>query len=312
MNKFYLVIIISFVLFQSFVQAQNSFPKYEDKPVWCVWEHILAMPERTYSTELRADTIICGQRYNSVWANEAPLFGGGTLTGIIGYLRTEGEKVLFRNSNHCNNPERLLYDFSLEEGDTIKHSVSAFEFGIISKIDTITYNGVDRKVWIVNYPQFIPEPPLPLQKIWVEGIGDLFHPFRSSYCNASNCEFIARVICFSTNTGVLYGQCTEPCNIENNTTDTDDIFQEQSQLYISPNPLRSQEALQINYHFPKATEGQFFVVNTLGKVLYQQAFQAGSAEGSTSLSWSPSVAGVYWLVWQDHNGGRQALKFISQ
>jgi len=66
--------------------------------------------------------------------------------------------------NNCNGNEILLYDFSLNIGDTIKEECfNGFTAVVITDIDTILIGNQLRKVFHFNVPFFN----------WVEGIGNV-------------------------------------------------------------------------------------------------------------------------------------------
>lgn len=292
-------------------QDNNVFPTYEDKPVWCVNKYGLLISNADYSIELEPDTILCGKKYNPVRVNNEPSYGT-TFTGRIGYTRTEGKKVFFR-SGECNTSEILVYDFSLQVGDTIRHfQESTSNFGIISKIDTLIYNGVLRKTLTVNYPLFRdPFPTLLAQRIWIEGIGDLVHPFTSSGCIKGNCEHETGLICFSANRNILYGNCTAACGIDS-LTSADDIFLNKNQLRLLNNPVALNQLLHITSNLQESTEGQLYIYNALGQVLFSQKLRLAFAGERLPLSWAPSAPGVYWLAWQSEGGERQTVQFVVQ
>ena len=78
----------------------------------------------------------------------------------------------FDDYNIPNGPEELLYDFSLEEGDSVylkfKCWASGWDWYYIDSVRTVNFFSVDRKVWYLN--NHFPESPV---IIWIEGIGFL-------------------------------------------------------------------------------------------------------------------------------------------
>lgn len=80
--------------------------------------------------------------------------------GIIGFIRedTAGRKVYFRESTYAfyTPKDRLLYDFSIEQGDTteifgLHHCLTHSNAYRVSSTGTITLlNGEERKTWQMN------------------------------------------------------------------------------------------------------------------------------------------------------------------
>lgn len=308
-NKYPMRIISTFILSIVILQVatgQSVFPTYEDRPVWCISEFGFGTPRSTYTIELKADTTLCEKTYYPVWVKNAPQFGGETFSGNIGYLRIEDKKVWF-NYGDCDFPETLLYDFNLTIGDTIYHQENSSMYGVVTKEDTIEYNGHLRRTLTIAYPSLFP-----IQRTWIEGIGDLFHPFNAHLCLDSSCEFTANILCFSDNNGVQYGTCTEPCAIDNTTTSIDNFQENTTQLSLAYNPVTTGSSLEVRYVFSKNQQGQFYVTNSLGQVLHQQHQQELLQEGNIRLNWSPQVSGMYWLVWQSDTGQRKAISFVVQ
>ncbi len=306
MKQIYLLFLILFS--KSIIQAQPVFPTYEEEPVWCVQESVFGMPPQTYLFKMGKDTTICNKIYTRIlWcpnsqSNEAEC-------GIWTHIRQE-EGRIYRYSESCR--ETLIYDFTLQQGDTIRHGLDdSYGLGVVSKVDTINYNGVLRKTLTIDYPQLFPFPMLPIKRTWIEGIGDIFHPFDHVLCLSSNCEFTSSVICFSNKNGIQYGACTEPCNIDN-TTDTDDVIKNKFIMHLSRNPVRVQERLNVYLDSTKPATGQLYIVNIFGQILYHKNLQLAGYEERMELDWAPAAAGIYWLVWQSKDGSRQSLKLVVQ
>lgn len=77
----------------------------------------------------------------------------------------------FTDYNIPNGPEELLYDFSLEEGDSVylqyKCWASGLDWYYVDSLRTKTFFSVERKVW------YLSKPPNHRTITWIEGIGSL-------------------------------------------------------------------------------------------------------------------------------------------
>ncbi|HMQ61394.1 MAG TPA: choice-of-anchor Q domain-containing protein [Flavilitoribacter sp.] len=215
-----------FILFllgaMSLLEAQISwFPTAGDEPEWRV--HVSSyLPDKieTYTTGAEVD--ICGK----TWTPILKTVGGETYFGQ-NYYRVDGPRVYYRFSD-CSMPgafyngrEYLMYDFSLEAGDSVyiglteSYSVTAdtFLFHVYST-DTICYGGTLRKVLEVG---FLIQPPfspgwMGYRTLWIEGIGDIIFPFPSMVCvgTVGYCEAFYNLHCLTVNGGdVVFSKFTD-------------------------------------------------------------------------------------------------------
>lgn len=203
--------------------------------------------------------------------------------------------------------ERLLYDFSLNAGDTLRFSLDGLAVNaVIYEINYLNFRGVSRKIFTVLYKTIYGQEVL----YWVEGLGGLFHPLMDLECVLNPaCDGGSGIVCLSDKTGVLLGDCAEGCNI---ISDTKEAAPAEGSLKLIPNPIPKGEALQVHFQFQQSFAGHISIVNTLGQVLYRQAFESGATTGNFTLPWSPEVPGMYWLVLQNKNGNKSVLPFVIQ
>lgn len=201
------VFILLLLLHYYFLPAQSIFPTFKDKPAWCIEKSVFGEPYQSSVWTLGADTTICGKIWNPFL--ECPTTASPCM--VRGYIRQEGQRV-YRKRLDCS--EELLYDFSLQKGDTIRHQTAAI-FGIVSDIDTIKYNGISRRTFTIYYILDRGSlPPISFRHDWIEGIGDTSNPLYPFDCIEGSCEYQSRIACFSSNGSVLYGDCTEACGID--------------------------------------------------------------------------------------------------
>ena len=89
----------------------------------------------------------------------------------IGGIREENKKIFYHGwtiLSSTNDKEYLLYDFTKQTGDTIKHNPQGWFYSVILDIDSILIDGTYRKryevdnVWFYQNPDYI-----------IEGIGSV-------------------------------------------------------------------------------------------------------------------------------------------
>lgn len=286
--------------------AQPAFPTYEQRPVWCIKSSPFGRPQPEYTIEMRSDTVICGKKYNPLFVKNRSLGDGVIYNYISGYIRQDNKKV-YQLSTDCQS-EGLLYDFSLQVGDTVKHSY--YEEGMVSKIDTEEINGIKRKVMTIDYPvAYSPFPVPPIQRFWIEGIGSPIEPYGDVGCLYSVCESASYVACLSTNAGVIFGNCTEGCGIR---TATKELSSSSLLINLAVNPIGINTSVQLRYAIENDFHGKFYVSNLLGQVLFTKSFILYQIDKSVDLPWSPTAPGIYWLVFESERGERQRLRLVAQ
>jgi len=196
------------------------------------------------------DTIINGIVYKKLFLFHTSQFYNDSAI-CIGGIREVNKKIFYYGdsvhilkpiiTNNCNGNEILLYDFSLNIGDTINEECfNGFFTLVVTDIDTMLIGNKLRKVFHFNTPLFN----------WVEGIGNL---------NISNnglgglLYYIGQfpvkaqwlynfLICFKQNDTIVYfnsnySECM-PLNVPAKLAVSDNII-------ISPNPATNYLTLNI-------------------------------------------------------------------
>ena len=117
-------------------------------------------------------------------------------------------------ANSSFSEEILLYDFSLETGDTVTRNTYINYGGgiqnnfIVSHIDTVNIGGVLRKKIYISCSEHLIFTSFASTEAWIEGIGGnlglLFPIFI--YDTTDVCENL--LICFSDNDSIIYHHTT--------------------------------------------------------------------------------------------------------
>ncbi len=123
------------------------------------------------------------------------------------FVKQEGSKVLLND-----DPDKVLVDFSVKEGDVFKTSPNASFFQSIKKIGTIKLldgSMVKSIEASCNDSEFENE-----QRIWIDGIGNNRFPINDSrFCTQDASGEDEYFLCFSRNGKVLYANEKYPdCN----------------------------------------------------------------------------------------------------
>lgn len=167
-----------------------------------------------------SDTLIGNNSYKKVIRCPEQVYHGA--------YRSENRKVYFVPKDSTN--QYLLYDFSVEVGDTIPQVYFEHFYGegmflpdySIYYVDTIFING---------------NPHKRINENWVEGIGNLQGFLLEPYFNIS--QYRVELTCMSVDNAQLFPmQNTTPCPMDLGVSD--DLF---SKLVISPNPASERIAI---------------------------------------------------------------------
>ncbi len=215
----------------------------------------------SYSFVLDGDTII-GQYtyhklsipYDTSWSPETncpPFFFP---IGYIGGIRqdTVSRKVFFIDFSH--SAEELLYDFTLQVGDSVKGLLASFPCAIVSEIDSVLCSDGWRKRWKYDSGNFTEA---------IEGIGTM-NGLIETVCIILGGHG-STVQCFSQNGQTIYPDSSYHCNI------IDGVIEFQSstagsdfQIQIIPNPASSELTISSKQY----AIDQIEIYNILGEQIY--------------------------------------------
>lgn len=225
---------------------------------------------------------------------------------LIGYYREEDRRVYYSDDFSI---EGVMYDFNLEVGDVaniIPWSNSRMD-SMVYRVDSIKYMNCffDDSVKVMYMRPFLnyeEDRPWWFTNIWIEGVGDVQHPFPPISCfSGSSCEGI-------NNWGKYYfegawyelwndsGTAELPCE-EIVSSTRSPVLEEP--VALSPNPVRPGEALRIRVDGFLAERAS--LINIAGG--QQMAEWTVNLSGSHTVSVPPAVPpGAYLIVLTDRLG----------
>lgn len=243
-------------------KSQTSFPSLTDNPTWSVYgtDNFWSGVFLTRNYEYEKDTLLCGQQYIKVESTP------NHPNNVIGYARVDNEKVYIRTSNNCADKEYLMYDFSLNIGDTVYCGYDIYDttqFWVVA-IDTVNHFGIDRKTLRMNFYMGTPPWGIVVGMDWIEGIGSTTHPFYPTVCLTDNCETLYTLLCYDSSGTQLYQ------NSSFSTCDTTNVGIEETRnklnLSIYPNPFFQSTTIDIGLVNPEKVKIEIYAID--GKKLY--------------------------------------------
>jgi hypothetical protein len=224
-----------------------------------------------------SDTLIANDTFKKVIKCPEQVYHGA--------YRSENRKVYFVPKDSTN--QYLLYDFSVEVGDTIPQVYFEYFNGdgmfltdyVIDYIDTIIMNG---------------NPHKRINNNWVEGIGNLQGFLLEPYFNIS--QYRVELTCMSIDNAMYYPmQNADPCPLDLAVSDA--IL---PKIAISPNPTSEKLIIEGINEFTEIN-----VINTQGKTV---AFRRLSTH---ELAVTDLVAGIYF-VQVTQNKQSAMVKFVKK
>lgn len=258
MNKTIVTIFIIFYFKISLSQEYKYIP-FPDSGT--IWSEVYYFPEPRWPDTMRKppsyerftvngeDTIINDIIYKKLFMFYDSVFIKNKATFIGGIREDENKRVYFKSDSflHEFKPmnwmydynEIILYDFSLDVGDTIKNinCMPEDDVLVISKIDSVLIDNRYRKMFHFN--------PMPWIK-WIEGIGNLNGLLFTSGDIPTNGTY-GSLICFKGNKKILYfnndySECFPVLTgIETNKEDY-------SNIHVLPNPSNGNIGLCFGKH----------------------------------------------------------------
>jgi hypothetical protein len=206
------------------------------------------------------DTLINGSNYKIILQQGLMMTSGnccGVPTGAgAGYLRqdTVAKKVYWRDQSMSN--DTLLYDFSVNVGDTLKGLVAFCQTLTVHSIDSILIGTTYRKRINYDVPPFAPCP-----YSIIEGIGGTS---GLTYYYYGPAEMGSELTCFSENGNLLYLNSCNPDTIPcGDLTVGVNEFPQNAQSLVFPNPFHSVINLQSQQ---KNLPLKLFFYDVLGKI----------------------------------------------
>ncbi|MFT6167737.1 MAG: hypothetical protein ACJASF_002437 [Vicingaceae bacterium] len=295
------IITILFLLLNSwFLSAQTSiYHSFPDSNA--VWNYKLqancfanGSANEDYSIVIAGDTILNNTTYNKLYTPFVVSFSTGTCGGILngykGAIRHDliGKKVYIIPSQ--DTTEQLLYDFTLQVGDTVTGYTQLFPFqpDTVISIDSMLIGSLFRKRWIINTCYNISI---------IEGIGSTYGFFeKSPGCITDFPDFSLN--CFQQNSQTMYPNSTSNCQIITS-INTIPIVEENINIY--PNP--SNGSLTIDFRTIQIKEIR--LINLLGKIIHSQELRK---EKSIDINNLPQ--GYFFLIMIDQYNQTISKKIV--
>ncbi len=210
--------------------SQDYYPLIEENKTWNVISVILVGPyqwDTTYSTityEFSGDTIIDSQTYLKLYESNEEFPANWNLWC---YMREDNDKRIWYRRD-SDDDEMLMYDFSVEAGDSVLVGLFEPVYLTIDSINTIYINQADRKKYWLSC-KTMPE----YRETWFEGVGS-----NKGLCWGSSVYIVGGwcwFLCMSENEELIYMNPNyEACYL---ITEINEIDKPTIKIY--PNPVKN-------------------------------------------------------------------------
>lgn len=209
------------------IYSQNYFPIVQENNEWNVLQVIYPGTGNPWDTiywtqtyKFTGDTIISEQTYKKVYLSEEEI---PTNWEYEGGIREEDEKVWYFSK--YSNGEILIYDFTIEVGDTISYLPQPF---VVDSINYHEIHGEDRKHFYLSYLE------IPYTEFWIEGIGSNYGILSSG--GGMGLGGWTWFLCMSENEELIYMNPNyNSCHLIS--TEIEEISKSAIQVY--PNPAQN-------------------------------------------------------------------------
>jgi hypothetical protein len=285
MRKF---IFILFILSFSKIQAQTYFGFPDSNAVWNTYYADVFYGHNINPYFIKGDTTVNGRTYTKVYQS-ADTFVNPLNCNFYCMVRDSNQQWLF--FNFMDQSETVLYDFSLEEGDSIVLNSNGTSFvSYVYQVDSILLAGQYRKRMYMSADINTIE--------WIEGIGSsrgLIVPYSSPSCGGYG------LMCFQENDILVFSGPDSICWFSEyvNNVGTE-IVEFGHGLKIYPNPAK--DIITVD-GFNESLFGEPILVRDLmGRTLIKNIINSTNQ----SINIDHLTAGVYTIAVKD-----RVFKFIK-
>jgi len=261
----------------SITLAQNYIPFPDSGGVWketYSWQPSPFFYNGIGDTYIEGDTVFNDTVYHKIYNLRRDVFCSDIIISgpeYDGALRedTINHKVYYRWNDYAG--EKLLYDYTLQVGDTLPMEMLWFNFNygvFITAIDTITtFDGVNRRVWYLDYYEpFEGWPQI------VEGIGctsgllGLIEPYWEGW---------NELLCFSINNDVVWRSWRDTCYVITDSCASvgiDKTLHPKDKVVCYPNPVSSSTSVYFEIDQSNNFNNYLMVFDLYGKEISSHEF----------------------------------------
>ncbi len=215
------------------------------------------------------DTIIEGNEYSKLYANNINWFLNNDSTfnpataDYYAAMREDSTKKIFVRTTY-DTADVLLYDFSLEVGDTFCFEFFSGICNTVQAIDSILIGNSFRRIIIIQEQE---------TQRWIEGIGNVFGLFDNEVTGS----IYNSLLCFQQNSSLLYFSLGPGCHCDDGIGISENNFMLHSTLF--PNPAHN--SASIEFENPTNSNFNLQVFDITGRAVIEQNIKTNRTQLNT-------------------------------
>jgi hypothetical protein len=281
------------ILISSITYSQEYIPLLNDSNTW--YYTYLLEGWVSQIIKIKGDTIYDSIEYKII-DYEYPTFMDWPVSGFIREDIVKQQVYFLRDRWYYDDEEMLLYDFSIEPGDTVKLYAEWFDRDttfIVDSVSIINFSVDSNRIYYLSGPS--KQPNYTYHPVWIEGIGTLgFNLFSPTYQPQSQ----AALSCFYSGDSLLYqssyslenGACYyETWSVEDLSTFNLNIF---------PNPFSQSINIEGDY---SNSYLRIEILDITGKTLWHQQITNNTGYIRQIIELDHLLSGFYFLKLSSDN-----------
>ncbi|SHK07746.1 Por secretion system C-terminal sorting domain-containing protein [Tangfeifania diversioriginum] len=214
---------------------------------------------------------------------------------LAGLIREQDKKIYYKGSDFLGFPhedEWLLYDFDVQEGDTVWHSNSGYDYTVIGTIDSVEIDGQLRRRYKVDtWRNYYFED----EEYWIEGIGSIKNGLLGHITDIPTCCYhFWEFVCYRENEKEKYLNPSYDDCIPSFLLSSSGYKIPLHEITIHPNPVFGNFIVG---NIPTAGDFGVSIYSSAGQLIKAQKLQPGS-----NAVQFPAFNGVAVVIITDSNG----------
>lgn len=192
---------------------------------------------------------------------------------LAGLIREQNKKIYYKGTDFLGFPheeEYLLYDFDVQEGDTVWHTNSGYDYTVIEKIDSVIVGNQFRRRFKVNTWR---NYNFKDEEFWVEGIGSIKNGLLAHITEIPTCCYhFWEFVCYSENGETKYlNPSFDDCYPSFLFSSTEGGLK-LPEISIYPNPVARQVIIG---DVPQGDDFHITLLNSTGRLILKKQVQQG-------------------------------------
>ncbi len=300
MMKKFLLLVFAFLTFSAIAQRSGYQPFPDSNATWNMHYLFYCMSggiaDEQYSITMTGDTMINSLVYHKLKTPyiQGTITGGCTSSISAGYKGAIRQDIADRKVYIIppgSSAEQLLYDFTMQVGDSVKGYLESFFYGkdVVESIDSIFTGSRYLKRWYINHCYHI---------YFIEGIGSTYGLLEFSPGCVTDLWDI-NLTCFQQNGQTLYPDAATDCRL---ITSVDYIVKDSNPVKVFPNP--SNGCFTIEFEKPLNIR-EIRLTGLPGNVILQQIIN-----NQAKIKLNDLPAGIYFLTTIGKEGRTTTTKIV--